>query len=227
MKQGQKSPGLFRYVANVKAFLAVVFVGVFLYGCSKDNQTTSQAPASPEVPLYLRLLYGKQAQIANDRFATLTRSIESAPYLKDIKKLFPRASLNYRYFTTTDEPGFNIETVVNDRYFLAIQVPVTFSADNKSISAYGKPMFYLNEITKAHVEEGRYQGHSSGENMRFSDKEWNLIARSGGDFSAAGMQVRANDPVAGINLVWDYIDEMMSSSNAGITSEWKPITKTP
>jgi len=192
--------------------LALIICGIFI-GCSCSNGTNT--------PIYLDLLYGKEARIAKQRFATLTAALDTAPHLAEIKRHFPNAALNYRYFTTNYEPGINIEAVVNDRYSLTVQMPVSFAADNKSITSLGDPKFYLLEITHIQQLDGTLRALQYGQNFEFGVKEWQQIVDAGGDFSAAGIKLRS-DPVDGIEIVKVEINKSMSQSNARITSDWKP-----
>jgi len=162
-----------------------------------------------------------EIEVNKTRAATLSRALATAPYLVDVKKMFPRSSLTFRNFTATGG-DIIIESVVNDRYYLTIHFPAAFAADNKSVTSYGEPGFQLNEITLVNPEDGRLHELHYGEQIRFGKDEWKRVVDANGDFMAAGIKLRQNDPVAGIEYVWKSIDEQMATTNVGITSEWKP-----
>lgn len=177
---------------------------------------------SNPLSLYLKVLQKKERTIADTRFSTLTKALSTAPHLAEFKRLFPRSSLNYKYFANSGDPGINVETVVEGRYYLTMQIPVSFSENNKTIEFFGDPAFLLNEIANIESEFGELQGLSYGTNFKFGQTEWEKIVSTNGNFYSGGINIHKNDPIEGIDVVYKYIDEKMFTTNANITSEWKP-----
>jgi hypothetical protein len=211
--------------------LALLFCGLVLliclvtqiirYGNKEYRDEPDKVTKFLSALYYLNLFFGSETRVNMERCATLTRSLESAPYLSNLKILFPKASLNFRYFSETGEPGINVETIVYDRYKFRMTLPAFFEHGNDSISSYGDPVFIINEITEIEPREGRLGSTSYGEQYGFGKNEWRQIVKSGGDFQTAGIELRQNDPVDGIEYVWGNIKESMTTTNTGITSEWR------
>lgn len=125
-------------------------------------------------------------------FAALDVVKQSAPFVAEFVRLFPAAKVSYRYFTSTPEPGFDLEVDLHDRYELTMQLPVHFNADGRKVVGYGEPSFYLREVGR---QEGRQTWYTG--DWKFGPKEWSKIVDGGGDFSVIGCAMKTNQPVAG------------------------------
>ena len=131
------------------------------------------------------------------RFRALDIARPSAPYLADFLRLFPNAVVNYRYFTTPDEPGYDVGVDLYDRYEFEMQLPVQFDASRRKVTGYGQPQFYVREVANIERRERRTDVITYAGGTRFYAKGWQKIVEKGGDFGAIGFVVITNQPVAG------------------------------
>jgi len=102
--------------------------------------------------------------------------------------------VNYRYFTSADEPGFDVGVDLYERYKLTMQLPVRFDSERRKVIGYGEPKFYLVEAVS---QKGRETSHNPAGERRFGSAEWRMLVAHGGDFSAIGYLMRTNQPIAG------------------------------
>src|SRR5215510_4643252 len=142
---------------------AILFVLPLSFGLVACNQksATSQAGAVPpkftpeEVAQSLALL-AREGEKGKVRFAALDAVRDSAPFVSEFVRLFPGAEVNYRYFGSTDEPGFDVEADLYERYELTMQLPVRFDSERRKVIGYGEPTFYLVEAASQKGRETTY-----------------------------------------------------------------------
>lgn len=127
-------------------------------------------------------------------FAALDAAKPSAPLVVEFVRLFPAAEVNYRYFTSTGEPGFDVGVDLHERYELTMQLPVRFDPEGRSVVGYGEPIFYLVEVAS---QKGRETSYNPAGERRFGSADWRKIVESRGDFSAIGYTMVTNRPVPG------------------------------
>jgi hypothetical protein len=182
----------------------MLFVAVGLVACSDRRSPPSKAEASPpkftpeEVAQSVTLL-AREAEKGKARFAALDAVRDSAPYVSEFVRLFPGAEVNYRYFTSTDEPGFDVGVDLHERYEFRMQLPVHFDPEHRNVIGYGEPKFMIWEA--ASVTRGPSGGaqttlNPAGE-RHFGSPEWRTLVEHGGDFTAIGYTMTTNRPVAG------------------------------
>jgi hypothetical protein len=179
----------------------IVFVLPLSFGLVACDQKppTSQADAAPpkftseEVTQSLELL-ARDGQKGKVRFAALDDVRDSAPFVSEFVHLFPGTEVNYRYFTSADEPGFDVEVDLYERYSLTMQLSVRFDSERRKVTGYGDPKFYLLEAASQTGRETRYD---PGGARQFGSTEWRTLVEHAGDFSAIGYLMRTNQPVAG------------------------------
>ncbi len=151
-----------------------------------------------EVAHSLKLIFA-EAENGKARFAALDAVRESAPYLSEVVRLFPSAEVNYRYFSGTDEPGFNVGVDLYERYVFGMQLPVQLDPKRRGVIGYGEPTFVIQEVasvTRGPSGAARTTLNPSRE-RRFGPSEWRTILEHGGDFSAIGYTMITNQPVPG------------------------------
>ena len=84
-----------------------------LVSCKQKPATPSQADAMPpkftpeEVAQALTLI-AREGEKGKARFAVLDAVRDSAPFVSEFVRLFPGADVNYRYFTSADEPTSSV-----------------------------------------------------------------------------------------------------------------------
>src|ERR1700686_20951 len=134
----------------MRTILFILFLTTGLVSCDQRSATPSQADAVPpkftpeEVAQSLTLLV-QEGEKGKARFAALDAVRYSAPYVSEFVHLFPGAEVNYRYFTSTDEPGFNAEADLYERYEFRMQLPVRFDSERRKVIGYGEPKFVIWE----------------------------------------------------------------------------------
>lgn len=170
----------------------------------KSRKRFPRDPATPptftpeEVAKSFKLL-AQESQKGKERFAALDAVRPTAPYVSDFVRLFPRAEVNYRYFTGTGEPGFNIAVDLHERYELGMQLPVRFDSERRKVIGYGEPQFLITEaasVARRPGGTGQTTMNPDGQ-RRFGSAEWRTLVEQGGDFAAIGYTMATNQPVAG------------------------------
>jgi len=136
----------------------------------------------------------QEVQKANEWFAALSAAQPSAPLVVEFLRLFPHAEVRFRYFTSTGEPGFDVEVDLHERYELGMQLPVRFDSEGLEVIGYGEPKFHLWEATNV-VKRQTSRDPAGG--RTFGSAEWRTLVAHGGDFSAIGYIMRTNQPIAG------------------------------
>jgi len=182
----------------MRSALLIVPLCFGLVACNRQP-APSQSDAVPpkftpeEVAQSLALL-ARESEQGKARFAALDAVRDSAPFVSEFVRLFPGAEVNHRYFTTTDEPGFDVEVDLYERYELTMQLPVQFDSERRKVIGYGEPKFYLKEATR---QKGRETSYNPSGERRFGSVEWRTLVEHGCDFAAIGYEIRTNQPVAG------------------------------
>jgi hypothetical protein len=120
------------------------------------------------------------------------------PSLAEFSKLYPDARPRvYTKYFRDGSSSVQSTTIIHDLYELTLTVDFEF--DRKlEIKSPESPSILLLEIVS--VEEGtRGQLHISyGANYRITESQWRKVVESGGDFLAAGIPIKTNQPAPGI-----------------------------
>src|SRR5688572_6183371 len=121
------------------------------------------------------------------------------PCVREFRVLFPDAKVGvYTKRFKTGTTSSQLTDVVYDRYELTLSCGFEVNPKTLDIISYETPTILLVEISSV---EGSVEGPlktTYATNYRISQKQWDKIVASGGQFSAAGVDVRTNEPVAGI-----------------------------
>ncbi len=188
----------------MRAIFLILLLAVWLLACSGKRSTQSQAEVVPpkftpeEVAQSLALL-AREGQKGKERFAALDVVRASAPYVLEFLSLFPNAEVNYRYFASPDEPGFDVGVDLYDRYEFRMQLPVRFDSDRRGVVGYGEPRFVIWEaarVTRGPSGTAQTTLNSAGE-RHFGPAEWRTLVAHGGNFSVIGYVMSTNQPIAG------------------------------
>jgi hypothetical protein len=183
---------------------AMLFVALGMIACSDRQSPPSRAEAVPpkftpeEVAQSLTLL-AREGEKGKARFAALDAVRDSAPYVSEFVHLFPGAEVNYRYFTSADEPGFDVGVDLHERYEFRMQLPVLFDPERRKVVGYGEPQFAICEVatvTRGPSGIAQESFNPAGE-RHFGSAEWRTLVEHGGDFTAIGYTMITNQPVAG------------------------------
>ena len=188
--------GPHRTPVAVRAMLLIVTLSFGLVACKPSSSQTVAAPPkfTPEKVEQSLGLLARESEKGKLRFAALDAVRESAPFVSEFVRLFPGAEVNYRYFTSTDEPGFDVQVDLYERYELAMQLPVHFDSERRKVIGYGEPKFYLVEAAS---QKGRETSYNPSGERRFGSAEWRTLVKNEGDFSAIGYAMRTTQPVPG------------------------------
>jgi hypothetical protein len=176
----------------------IVPLSFALVGCNQKS-AKSEADAvppkfTPEQVAQSLTLLAQEGEKGKARFAALDAVSNSAPFVSEFVQLFPAAKVNYSYFATKDEPGFDVEVDLYERYELTMQLPVRFDSERRNVVGYGEPAFYLVEAAS---QKGRETTYNPAAQRRFGSAEWRTLVEHEGDFSAIGYTMRTNQPVPG------------------------------
>jgi hypothetical protein len=182
----------------------MLLLAVGLVACSDRRSPPSQPEAlapkfTPEEVAQSHTLLAREAEKGKARFAALDAVRDSAPYVSDFVRLFPGAEVKYRYFTSSDEPGFDVGVDLHERYEFRMQLPVHFDPERRSVVGYGEPKFVIWEaasVTRGPTGVAATTLNSAGE-RHFGPTQWRRLVEHGGDFTAIGYTMVTNQPVAG------------------------------
>ena len=182
----------------------MLVLAIGLIACKDKRTAQSQADAvapkfTPEQVAQSLALLAREGQKGKERFAALDAVRASAPYVSEFVRLFPKAEVNYRYFTSTDEPGFEVGVDLYERYEFRMQLPARFDAERRTVIAYGEPVFSIWEVaTVTRGPSGIAQEtlNPAGE-RHFGSAEWRTLVEQSGDFGAIGHTLITNQPVPG------------------------------
>jgi hypothetical protein len=180
----------------VRIFSSIILLSLLVAGCKKSSpNATAESPqfAPAQIAQSLSLLK-KESEEGKKRFDALDAARPSAPYLGDFLRLFPKAEVHYRYFTTTDEPGFDVSVDLWERYVFTMQLPALFDPARRMVVGYGDPKFYLWEVAGV---KGRETSYNPGGERRFGSAEWRRLVEKNGDFGAIGYAMITTRPVPG------------------------------
>ena len=181
-----------------------VLLTIVLVSCTQKPSPPSRADAVPpkftpeEVAQSLTLLV-REGEKGKARFAALDAVRDSAPYVSDFVRLFPGAEVNYRYFTGTGEPGFDVGVDLHERYEFMMQLPVRFDSERLKVIGYGEPKFVIWEaasVTRGSSGIAETTLNPAGE-RHFGSAEWRTLVERTGDFAAIGYAMVTNRPVPG------------------------------
>ncbi len=195
---GHKMRGLHRNRTSSQVVVLLLSIG--LISCTQESAPAPPAAVPPkttpeEVASAMKLL-AQEGEKGEVLFAALDAVRDSAPFVSEFLRLFPQAEVNYRYFTSDDLPGFDVQVELYDRYELMMQLPVRFDAEHRKVVGYGEPTFHLGEVVSQRGNERTY--NPDGE-RRFGSAAWRKIVESGGDFTAIHYTMQTNQPVVGFS----------------------------
>ena len=189
---------------TMRTILLLVTLTAGLVSCTQKPATPSQADAVPpkftpeEVAQSLTLLV-REGEKGKARFAALDAVRDSAPYVTEFVRLFPAAEVNYRYFTSPEEPGFDVGVDLHERYEFRVQLPVRFDSERLKVIGYGEPKFVIWEaasVTRGPSGTAVTTLNPAGE-RHFGSAEWRTLVERGGDFAAIRYTMVTNGPVPG------------------------------
>jgi hypothetical protein len=177
----------------MKKYLVLIFVGV---SCLTLGYLFGSAAL-------IKMLYQSDQKKGKAFIEALGAAQPTAPILIDFRRLFPGAKEKMSYFAANDEPGFDVEVYLYNRYQLTMKLPVNFDVSQTRVVGFGEPAFYLNEVSKVHITEGRAIGMSfdpSGA-LKFGPGKWRVLVENNGDFNAIGYSMKTNSPIADFELL--------------------------
>ena len=186
----------------------MILLILLLVGVASCTQRSSPPPSTaeavppnytPEQVAQSLAILQSEGQKGKERFAALDVVRASAPYLSEFLRLYPNAEVNYRYFASRDEPGFDVGVDLYDRYEFRMQLPVHFDSERRRVVGYGDPKFVIWEVdsvTTSPSGTAETSFVSAGE-RHFGSAEWHTLVAHGGDFSAIGYNMQTNRPVKG------------------------------
>lgn len=130
---------------------------------------------------------------------TVRDGVRTVPHVSEIITIFTNAPTDHfiTQFGFYENKPVQWHTVVyfGGRYTFAYQVDVEVDyKHNKIAKTVGKPQFYLVELDTI-----RGGGSTTKQGFQFGESQWTKIVAAKGDFSAAGIQLNTNAPLAGFD----------------------------
>jgi len=177
----------------MRNILWILPITVLLVGCQKQQPSVTVASTNMTSEQFAEL-FNEEKSKADAWFAALDAAKPSAPLVAEFLRLFPNAVLNYKYFTSTGEPGFDVGVDLHERYDFRMQLPVRFDPEGSAVIGYGEPMFYLLEVAS---QNGGATSYNPAGERQFGSANWRKIVQSGGDFSVIGYTTVTNRPILG------------------------------
>ena len=142
---------------------------------------------------------------------TVLDGLKSVPHVSEIITIFSNAPTDHfiTHFALYKDKPVKWNTVVyfGGRYILTYQVDVMVDyRKNKILKTINLPSINLSEISK--VRDGGGGTYNSSNEVYFSEAEWGKIVKAHGDFSAAGIKLTTNAPIAGFD---EYVRQWRES----------------
>lgn len=130
---------------------------------------------------------------------TVKSGTENVPHVSELITLFPNGTIDHflsSFGLDRDKPLiWNTEICFAGRYILTYQVDILVNYEDSRIkSVVGEPKFSLLDISEV-LDDG-FEIRIRKQHV-FDVTDWSRIVDAGGDFSAAGIKLITNTPVAG------------------------------
>jgi hypothetical protein len=125
------------------------------------------------------------------------------PCVKEFHQIWPLAGIGvYSHQFQKGTTQIQITDVVHDRYELTLTIGIEVNPRTLTIKSYEAPLITLLEVTSvvSSAQSGQIRV-SYGKHFQISPSQWQKIVQANGQFSAAGIPVQTNEPVAGISHV--------------------------
>jgi hypothetical protein len=124
------------------------------------------------------------------------------PCVAQFRSLYPNAKIgvysrNFQKGTTQVQ----LDEIAHDRYLLTMTVHVEVNKRSLHITSSATPLITLLEITNV---SGSPLKSAYGVNFNISPSQWSRIVDSHGDFRSAGIDVKTEEPAAGMSLLKAY-----------------------
>jgi len=179
--------------AIMRNILWILSITVLLVGCQKQQPSVTTGSTNMTSEQFAEL-FNEEKNKADAWFAALDAAKPSASLVAEFLRLFPNAVANYKYFTSTGEPGFDVGVDLHERYDFRMQLPVRFDPEGSAVIGYGEPMFYLLEVAS---QNGGATSYNPAGERQFGSADWRKIVQNGGDFSVIGYTMLTNRPIPG------------------------------
>lgn len=143
--------------------------------------------------------------------------LEQIPEARQFDEIFGKENVDHFIsYSGSLEVGsdWNSELFFGGRYILTMQIPVRMGRSfDEVLEALDSPKFYLREIDQIKpLEGGRFHAKSDGDDpdvpYPFDARLWEKVYRGGGDFSAAGIDLKKHEPV-------EHFDEYVAVTRRG------------
>ena len=139
--------------------------------------------------------------MANHKQAVLD-GLKSVPHVSEIITIFSNAPTDHfitDFSLYKDKPvKWNTEVFFGGRYIFTYQVDVMVNyGNNKILKTVSQPKFFLSELSS--VRDGGGGSFDESGDAKFGETEWAKIVKAYGDFSAAGIKLNTNAPIAGFD----------------------------
>ena len=123
------------------------------------------------------------------------------PVVHEFLRFFPTSGehvvrMTFQPDGTHDGVYYIRNVVLHDRYNIGMFIRVTLDPERRMITAHDEPIFMVREYLE---ETGGYPIFR--DLLRFSRPEWDQIVKASGDFSAIGLDMIEDAPIAGIGVM--------------------------
>lgn len=144
-------------------------------------------------------LFPLVAVLSVGSWATQHSGLRDIPFVAEFDRLYPGADHSISYYTGTHgSTTWNSTVGLHGRYVLSLHCGITLNRTRTRVVTYGKPTFYLKEVTRVQAGDGGQTLISSGEQVKFGLDQWRKLVEAGGDLRALGIEVKTDAPVPGL-----------------------------
>lgn len=119
--------------------------------------------------------------------------------IRDFNSRFNKVNNFISYYVEGNDPKWNSEAPLFNRYIISMDIPIVLSYDKKSILAYGSPNFQIVEVENI---ESNGAIRFSGKQLNFSIKEWHILLQHNMDFSVLGYGLIPDKPISHFEENW-------------------------
>lgn len=156
------------------------------------------------------LLFGCGNNVSQQDYIHIHQNgIQSLTWAKEMDQHFGRSRVDHfiSHFNMGGGQLWNSEVYMDGRFVLTLQVPVQINYETQTVSATGKPHFYLNAYSKINqLPDGRMEGRYDGKLQRqFEEQDWNKLVGKQFDLTSLSIPQAEIRPISNFQQMVDAV----------------------
>lgn len=132
-------------------------------------------------------------------------AITNVPSVREFHALYPNAKIEvYSRQFQKGTTVIQMDDLIYDRYLLTLTAHIEVDAKTRHITSWMEPLITLVEILSASGSSNGPVKSDYGANFKITPAQWQQVVGSRGQFPAAGIAIKTNEPAAGISIMKAY-----------------------